>query len=276
MRKITNLLLMVLSLSILAGCGSGSGDNLDAETNIIDEKTSEATYSYSIRTVSPSDNRSTVTIDEYGLQQPSIIYSSSVPEYLRLTTAISGSEISGWETSSVMTIYISAPTVVQPGEEYSFDPTIGTPFPGTFGFFNGASSTRNLAVSGTLIFTSWGISAGSLIEGHYDILMEDENLERQVTPLYRIAGSFSYLLGTQSTMEPFPEPVPAAAYTLYQERCQGCHWLSEKDAIFAKEGPTLAAKSYEAHLLFSAAQIHHDMQMTPDELFAVKILLNAL
>ena len=272
------ILLMVLCLLILAGCGSGNNDGTGDGT--VDsnnaEKVSDVNYSYVIRTVNPSANRSTVTIDEYGLQQPSIIYSSSVPQYLRLTTAVSGSEIAGWQTSSIMTIYVSEPTVVESGVEYSFDPTLGTPFPGIFCFFNGAISTRKIAVSGTLTFTSWGIAVDSLIEGYYDIVMEDENLNLQEAPHYRIAGNFSYLLGTQSTIEPSSEPVPPAAYTLFQERCQGCHWLSEKDVIFFKEGPTLAAKGYETHLLFSVGEGHHDARLTTEELFALRILLNSL
>lgn len=276
MKRMTCIITALALGIMLTACGGSDTTSIDS---IGGEKVPVVTYSYVIRASSdnPPINRSTITIDEYGLQQPSILYSISVPEYLRLTTSISGSEIPGWLTSSVMTIYVSEPMVVQPGVEYSFDPTAGIPFPGIFAFFNGALSTQKLAVSGTLTFTSWGVSVGSLVEGHYDILMEDDNPIRSEKPLYRIAGNFSFSLGTQSTIEPSPEPIPATASTLYQERCQGCHWLSEKDILFAKEGPILADKGYEANLLFSGNQIHHEMApLNSEELFALRTLLNAL
>lgn len=211
MLKRTNLFLMLLVLA-LAGCGSGGGDGAIADT----ETPADKNYSYTLKDVpssNPPVNLSTITVDEYGLRQPSIFYSISVPQYLLLRTAVPDSTIQGWDTASIMTIFVDAPLTVSAGTEYSFDSDVGIPFPGVFSFSNGEYSTLNLAASGTLTFTSWGTDVDSTVAGYYDLLMEDGDLDQGAPPaFYRIAGSFSYTIGTKSILDPAPEQTTAQLY----------------------------------------------------------------
>lgn len=145
-------------------------------------------------------NRFDLTVDEYGLRRPTLLYSVTTPHFVRLDSAIGTSTSDGWNLKPLTTIYIDQPRAVAAGTVYSVDPTSSSTFPGVVVFFNGEDSTSRRAVSGTVAVQKWGTVAGDLVAGSFDLVMTDGDSPVTPPPSYRMAGDFSYCLGSETPL----------------------------------------------------------------------------
>lgn len=187
-RWMQRLVIAELVMATLAGCGSDGEDGLPGTA-------------HNARDDDPhGPNHFILTVDEFGLQPASLLYSVSTPYYVRLDTALGAATADGWHLKPVTMIYIDRPQAVESGVSYSLDPAGANPFPGMIVFFNGDEATLRRAVAGSMILAEWGTTFGATVSGRFDLIMVDGAEQPAPTAYYRMAGEFSYVLGSESTL----------------------------------------------------------------------------
>lgn len=257
----------VVTCLALTGCGGGGGGGTPSYPQ-------GATVGQS--TTQNAINSYRLTGDGYGLQNGTFLTATEMGATVVLRSAIATSSTDP-NFSTVFRIDIDQPSAITGPGTYSLDGTASPQpaFPGAIYFFDGHASTLLSTVGGTITFTSYGTAAGATVAGSFQALVQDGYSATTPKPTYTISADFSYVLGTANAVTPAVSPVPANGVSLYDTRCAGCHQLGTYDTS-SGSGPDLARDGGAMNGTFTAGTPgHQNITLTADDIYDLKVFLNA-
>ena len=142
-------------------------------------------------------------------------------------------------------------------------------------FFDGLKSNLLNTLSGTISFTVFGTDDGDLVAGSFDVVVEDGNSDISPKPTYTVIGSFSFVVGSSGPILPPPSPIPVAAIDTWNTKCGNCHALGSFDTTSTGGAPDLSRQGAEIDVKFDNSGVHNDITLTTDEIYDLKLLVNA-
>lgn len=191
----TAVLVAVLAIGTMA-CGSGGGGGAPAQGAPSGATTATTQPSTDTRQYA---NSWVLTLDEYGLQNPTFYYSTSNESFWSIQANIAESV---WDPNfkTIMRVDIlksaanGTPSIG--GKTYAIEAGgMHEKFPGEFLVFNGQRSVLKKVESGTISFTPASTLDGE-ISGEFDVMLTDYDSPTSPPPHYHLKGTFDFRMGT--------------------------------------------------------------------------------
>jgi hypothetical protein len=263
--KKTQLLRIVIILTaiILHGCGGGGGNTQSSGiANSVENLPVPGT-------TSPTGNSYQMT-ENYGFQNATFM-SATNDNVVTLRASIAES-MTDPNSTDIFRIDIQNPAQVNSGVTYGVG-AVNSPV--SLSFFDGLMSNLLTTLSGTISFTSFGSYDGDLVAGTFDVVIEDGNSDISPKPTYPVKGSFSFVVGSSGPILPTPNPIPAAAIDTWNANCGTCHALGSFDTTSAGGAPDLSQQGAEIDVIFDNGGVHNNITLTTDDIYDLKVLVNA-
>ncbi|PLX98798.1 MAG: hypothetical protein C0623_11125 [Desulfuromonas sp.] len=234
--------LLLAVIFALVGCGGGGGGDVGTNSNKV------------ITTPDPTEvTELQYLTDTYGLQQPDYISvnENSLGLVLR-AELIAAEDDEMWFDTNILRI--DCPADIEPGSyDLGTDESICR-----LTIFNGFASTSLMTVGGTLEI----VENGEWFSGSFEALHVDASFADE--PMNWLSASFSAPVGTGEPVAESGPPVPTGAQTLFTDHCSSCHEL----ASLSRMGPCVSE-------LLEVDPEHIPISLVPDEVYALKVLMNA-
>jgi hypothetical protein len=263
-------LAVVIAMTLqFAGCGGGGGGGGGGGQG----STGGTTTASPVTTVKSSYR---ITEDTYGMQSATYLSAARIQNAIVLRTAIAAS-LTDQDFRTVYRIDVERPDQITMGTNFNLgnDATGLSPFPGNVYFFNGHQSTLLRTVSGSIVFTSFGVQSGDMINGSFTAQVEDGNSRTIPKATYTIKSDFSFVVDTNGAIMPATSPIPVTAFTSYDSNCASCHALGSHDQSFNGAGDISLRGGDLTRLYAPGLPGHKGVTLSADGIRDLKILLNA-
>jgi hypothetical protein len=254
---------IILAAIILPGCGSGGGNT--QSSGVVNSVANLPVP----RTSSPAGNSYQMT-ENYGFQNATFM-SATNDNVLTLRASIAES-MTDPNSTDLFRIDIQNAAQINSGETYLIG---AVDSPVSLSFFDGLKSNLLNTLSGSILFTSFGTHDGDLVAGSFDVVVEDGNSDISPKPTYPVRGSFTFVVGSSGPILPTPSPIPTAAIDTWNVNCGNCHALGSFDTTSAGGAPDLSQQGAEIDVIFDNGGVHNNITLTQDEIYNLKVLVNA-
>jgi hypothetical protein len=254
---------IILTAIIFHGCGSGGGNT---QSSAVAKPVASLQVTGSL---SPGGNSYQMT-ENYGFQNAT--YMSATSDNIVTLRASIAKSMTDSNFTDIFRIDIQNPAQVSSGLAY----VIGAvDSPVSLSFFDGIESNLLNTLSGTITFTSFGTNDGDSVAGSFNVVVQDGNSDISPKPTYPVVGSFSFVVGSSGPVLPTPSPIPVAAIGTWNAKCGTCHSLGSYDTSSAGGAPDISQQGAEIDVKFGNGGVHNNVTLTQDEIYNLKVLVNA-